>query len=96
MVSVRGNTLSSTFPAGAPPDSWGTGLRDLSQQGLKKGVDELKKGTWKVSDPSKNDSSTSLGNVGNESCPSTSTIWTHGIKAPRSTNSKATQLESVR
>jgi hypothetical protein len=80
-MEIRNNPFTTaTWPAAAPVPpapapspggtDWGNGLRDLSQLGLKKGVDEARKKTiWKSSDSSNNDHSTSLGNVGGEKLP---------------------------
>jgi hypothetical protein len=59
-------------PPEPPTDghTWGNGLRDLSQKGLDKGWEALKKKTiWKGSDSDKNNSSNSLWNTGNEKMP---------------------------
>jgi hypothetical protein len=68
-------TLVADGTPAAPSESgndgrWGSTLKDLTKDGLQKGVDELKKqGTWKGSDSSVHGSSSSLGNVGGEKLP---------------------------
>jgi hypothetical protein len=67
--SPIGENNSAPLPS-SNSASWGSGLRDLSQEGLKKGVDEAKKkGTWKDSGSSLNSSSSSLGNIGGQKMP---------------------------
>ena len=62
MEITRRSSLNST--------SWGSALRDLSQEGLQKGSEELKKKGIKTgSDSSKHNSSTSLGNIGGQKLP---------------------------
>jgi len=67
--SPIGANNSAPLPS-SNPSSWGSALRDLSQEGLQKGVNEVKKkGTWKDSDSSQNNSSYSLGNTGEQKMP---------------------------
>src|SRR5262245_31758799 len=68
--SLRTAALETPSTPAAKEETWGSQLRDLSQQGLQKGVDALKKkGTWKETDSSKHNSSSSIGNVGGEKLP---------------------------
>ena len=75
------NMLGTSLPQSRPPadpaplgsgdqGGWGSALRDLSQEGLKSGINELKKkGTYKDSDSARDGSTTSLGNIGGEKLP---------------------------
>ena len=75
MVTLRYVVPTINFPSSVPPAKSGGGSTDTSQTGANNGAadasqkDGMKDGIWRQSYSSKNDSTTSVENIGNEKMP---------------------------